>query len=273
MPSLEPSPGPDGFDAAWSVASEIEGWLSREQGLALFEAAHAVEPGDWIVEIGSHHGRSTVVLGAGATEASGVLAIDPFLDPPLGRGDAACEALVDNLRGAGLADRVHVFRGTSEQAAECCDLLLEVVGGKPAVAREGVVGIGPKVPGPASVGLVFVDGLHDRNSVLRDAELWEARVAEDGRVYFHDAFFRVGVTLALLQRHLLDYRVVYLGSVGNLAMFRRQPVVGNKAAVRSSLRLLARLGYFGRNMLTTLALRRNWRTLLKVFPPEEDFEY
>ena len=118
-----------------------------------------------------------------------------------------------------------------------------------------------------------MDGLHDRNSVLADIDLWEPRVVDGGLACFHDAFFRVGVTLALIQRHLLDYRFGYLGSVSNLAMFRREPRIGNRAAIRSSLRLLGRLGYLGRQMVTTAAVRRGWSPLLTLLPPEEDFEY
>jgi Methyltransferase domain len=239
--------------------------------MALYEAAGTVGPGKWIVEIGSHHGRSTVALAKGKSSSVGLLAVDPFHQPPNGQGDAACHAFLDNLRRLGLTTDVQLFRGTSQQAATCRDLLFEVAGEEAFRHDNDEQGRGTIVE-PA-IGLLFVDGLHDRNSVLTDIDLWEPLVVEGGLVYFHDAFFRVGVTLALLERHLLNSWFRYLGSVGNLAMFRRERDVGNRGSVRGSLRLLGRLGYFGRNVVTTLAVRRNWSTLLKLLPPEEDFEY
>jgi predicted O-methyltransferase YrrM len=254
-----PAPG-DGFEAVWPLISPIEGWLSREQAMALYEAAGTVAPGRWIVELGSHHGRSTVALATGKPRSVGLLAVDPFP-----RGDAAYNAFRDNLRRLGLSGDVQLFRGTSEEAAKYNELLFEVAGGEAFGDTHEM--------GRPTIGLLFVDGLHDRNSVLRDIELWEPLVGEGGLVYFHDAFFRVGVTLAVLERHLWNSWFRYLGSVGNLAMFRREHDVGNREMMRGSLRLLGRLGYFGRNVVTTVALRREWSVLLKLLPPEDDFEY
>jgi predicted O-methyltransferase YrrM len=250
----------DGFEAVWPQIGPIEGWLSREQALALYEGAGTVAPGRWIVELGSHHGRSTVALAMGKPESAGLLAVDPYP-----RGDAAYHAFLGNLRRLGLGGDVQLFRGTSEEAARYREPLFEVAGGEAFGDTHET--------GRTEIGLLFVDGLHDRNSVLRDIELWEPLIGEGGLVYFHDAFFRLGVTLALLERHLLNSWFRYLGSVGNLAMFRREHDVGNREMMRGSLKLLGRLGYFGRNVVTTVALRRQWSAVLRLLPPEEDFEY
>jgi predicted O-methyltransferase YrrM len=252
----------DGFDAVWPLVSSIEGWLSREQAEALYEAAAGVEPGQWIVEIGSHHGKSTAALAKGKPGAVGLVAIDPYPEPPHGHGEAALQAFVDNMRRLGLAADVNLFWGTSAEAAECRDLVFETAGGAPTRADGG----------PA-VGLLFVDGLHDRDSVLADIDRWEPLVAHGGLVCLHDAFFRVGVTLALLQRHLLSSWFVYERSVGNLAMFRRVEAMSGKATLTSAVRLAGRLGYFTRNMVTKAAVRRNWSPVLRLLPPEDDFEY
>jgi predicted O-methyltransferase YrrM len=255
-----PSAPGEGFETVWPRIAPIEGWLSREQAIALYEAAGTVAPGRWIVELGSHHGRSTVALAKGKQESAGLLAVDPFP-----RGDAAYNAFLDNLRSLGLGGDVQLFRGTSEEAARYHELLFEVAGGEAFGDKQEM--------SRTEIGLLFVDGLHDRNSVLRDIELWEPLIGEGGLVYFHDAFFRLGVTLAVLERHLLNSWFRYLGSVGNLAMFRRERDVGNREMVRGSIRLLGRLGYFGRNVVTTVALRREWSAVLRLLPPEEDFEY
>jgi hypothetical protein len=264
------------FDAVWPTIAAIDGWLSREQARALHAASATVDSGAWIVEIGSHKGRSTAALALGRTAPAQLLAVDPYPPRPLGGGDAALAIFVENMRRFGLDEDVHVFRGTSAAAARNLPLLCEVVAAEQSGRSAGSSG-GPAAGLPVAmvppIGLLFVDGLHDRNSVLRDIDAWEPHVATGGLAFFHDAFFRLGVTLALLQRHLLNFEFRYLGSIGNMAMFRRAPAVGNRETFRDSLRLLGRLPYFGRNMLTTIGVRRGWRPLLRAFPPEEDFEY
>lgn len=227
------------------------------------------------MEIGSHHGRSTVAIAKGKAKSVALLAVDPFFDPPYGKGDAAFRAFRSNIERLGL-EGVTLFRGTSEEAARCHDLLFEVVDNQSLHHITDEHGRGPVCTrgiDRGQIGLLFLDGLHDRNSVLRDIDLWEPFIVKGGLIYFHDAFFRLGVTLALLERHVLNSWFRYLGCVGNLAMFRRERVVGNKDMLRDAVRLMGRLGYFGRNMLTTLALRRQWSPVLKLLPPEEDFEY
>ena len=68
------------FEHAWSHACAAEGRLSRDQGLTLYEAARRVSPGTWIAEIGSHCGRSTVLLAAAKPAGVRLLAVDPFDD-------------------------------------------------------------------------------------------------------------------------------------------------------------------------------------------------
>jgi len=58
--------------------------MTRDQGVALWNAARRLEKGDVIVEIGSHQGRSTIVLGSAArTVGATVIAVDPFVDGKL----------------------------------------------------------------------------------------------------------------------------------------------------------------------------------------------
>jgi predicted O-methyltransferase YrrM len=255
----------DGFEAAWAKASVIEGWLSREQASVLHAAAGCVQPGCWIVEIGSWHGKSTVVLAHGKTPQTILLTIDPYPDRPYGGGEGAYQTLLANVRRSGVEDDVQLFRGTSEEGARAFDLITELLD-DPAAEAES-----PR--GSARIGLLFVDGAHDRNSVLADIDGWEQFVVDGGLVCFHDAFFRLGVTLALLERHLMNTRFRYLGSVGSLAVFRRERKVGTAATLSSSARLVGRFGYLGRNMLVTLGVRGKLRPLLKLVPPEEDFLY
>ena len=57
---------PAGFDATWDVASAIPGWLTQDQARLLFDTARELPSGPLVVEIGSHQGRSTVVLASAA---------------------------------------------------------------------------------------------------------------------------------------------------------------------------------------------------------------
>jgi predicted O-methyltransferase YrrM len=272
---MNPSTGSDSFDAVWPMIAAIDGWLSQEQARALHAASATVDSGAWIVEIGSHEGRSTAALALGRSAPAPLLAVDPYPPQSRGGGDATLAAFLENMRRLGFDEDVQLFRGTSNDAARNLALLCEVAAAERPVRLAGsgeTAGPLPIAITPA-IGLLFVDGLHDRNSVLHDINAWEPHIAPGGLAFFHDAFFRLGVTLALLQRHLLNFEFRYLGSVGNLAMFQRVHDVGNREALADSLRLLGRLSYFVRNLITTLGVRRGWGPLLRAFPPEEDFEY
>ena len=43
--------------------SRCPGWLTQAQGRALWDAVRRLGPGALVVEIGSHQGRSTIILG------------------------------------------------------------------------------------------------------------------------------------------------------------------------------------------------------------------
>ena len=105
------------FDDAWAIARLIDGWLAEEQARALWSLGAETPTDSWIVEIGSHHGRSTVILARAKRPETRLLAIDPFDDPRWGGGGDAYDAFVRNLTRAGGERHVEVFRGTSEEAA------------------------------------------------------------------------------------------------------------------------------------------------------------
>lgn len=218
------------FAEAWGLSSGLDGWLSEKQGRTLFELAHALPAGRSIVEIGSHQGRSTILLAAGAATGVELLAVDPFDDPRWGGGGESLKAFERNVRAAGVEDRVVTFRGTSGEAGRSWS--------------------------GAPIGLLFVDGAHDLESVLLDIDVWEPHLATDGAVCFHDAFSSPGVTLALMKRHLFSRRFTYARSAGSLSVFVRRDT-GVFRAAWSSARMLGRLVYFARNLAIKLAIRRN----------------
>jgi predicted O-methyltransferase YrrM len=223
---------PDDFESAWQHSIQIEGWLTREQGLALFRAARSAPPGTRIVEIGSHHGRSTVLLAKAAGPEVSVLAVDPYEDLRWGGGHSAYEVFCSNLERAAVRARVEVHRGTSERALPEYD--------------------------QRPIGMLYIDGAHDLPSVLIDIDGWEPFMVDGAIVAIHDAFSSIGVTRAILKRHLFNRSFKYVGSVRSLALFQRQKLSAWSSA-SSAVRICGRLAYFVRNGLVKLARRRGWQ--------------
>ena len=58
---------------AWTQASDVPGWLKEGQARLLWDEALALPPGNTVLEIGSHQGRSTLVLGHAARVSDGTV--------------------------------------------------------------------------------------------------------------------------------------------------------------------------------------------------------
>lgn len=170
----------DAFDF-YQATSSIDGWLTPAEGMLLYRLAGDVPPARAIVEIGSWTGKSTACLGLASLAASGakVYAVDPHWGmrssaSELDRRDTFREFL-DNVRAAGIESVVVPVRKPSADAV-------------------------PDVSEPA--GLIFVDGGHRVGCVRTDFQTWFPRLAEGGRMAFHDSWRRSGphlvTALALL---------------------------------------------------------------------------
>jgi predicted O-methyltransferase YrrM len=220
------------FDSTWAQAADIAGWLSREQAMALYDAAGLVEAGNWIVEIGSHRGRSTVVLGAGKRPGVGLAAVDPFDNPRWGGGPESYEIFSHNLEAAGLTGQVEAIRTLSAEAASAW-------------------------PPDRAVQLLFVDGAHDVTAVLTDIDMWRPHLAAGARIYLHDAFSSIGVTEALFRRLVPDRSVRYLGSVRSLSMFATGDNLTVTGFLQNRARVARQMAYFGRNLVVKVAIKRN----------------
>lgn len=220
-----------GFEACWRAASEIDGWLTSDQARMLYEAAARVPAGGRAVEIGSHHGKSTVVLAAGLTEASRLTAVDPFDDPRWGGGPDAYRTFHANIRTTGVEERVEPCRGLSAEA-------LERTGHEP-------------------IDLVYIDGAHDFDSVRLDIDGWGARLRDGGQLLIHDSFSSVGVTRAVLARLAVSDRYALVARAGSLARFTKQSALPARVRLASATRVAWGLAYFSRNVAVKLLLRLN----------------
>jgi predicted O-methyltransferase YrrM len=234
-----------GFDDALVAARDIKGWLTDEQARVLWERAGALRAPATVVEIGSYHGRSTIVLARAVAEGVAFVAIDPHAGNDRGpqeihgtdeEGEADHRTFLANLARSGVTGAVRHVRLPSQHS------LREV---------------------PGDVDLLFVDGAHRYAPARDDVAQWGARVGPGGTMLVHDAFSSLGVTLALLRLLVGSGDWRYLGRTRSLAEYRREPVRG-AARLRNASRQLAQLPWFVRNLAVKLALVARLRPVARL---------
>jgi hypothetical protein len=212
-----------GFEQAWSAARDVGGWLTEAQARELWDAASTVSEGARLLEIGSHQGRSTLVLGEAARARGGTLiAVDPHVAGGMFGGAATREKFRANVASAGL------------------DQVVELV-------EEKSTDLRPQWSRP--LDFLYIDGKHDYWTVSDDLR-WVEHLSDGAPVLIHDSFSSIGVTLGLLVHVLPGRRLRYVGRVGSLARF----AVGIPSAA-DRLALLAQLPWFVLNVLIKIVLR------------------
>jgi predicted O-methyltransferase YrrM len=220
------------FDSAWALAERIPGWLTREQARMLWRAARRLPPGAHVVEIGSHQGRSTVVLARAARAVGArVTAIDPFVDGRLFGGAATRGLFEHNISTAGVGDEVSLLAEYSTRAR-------------------------PRWSG--RIDLLYIDGKHDYWTFTDDLR-WSAFLAPGGEILVHDCFSSIGVTSGVLAKVLPSRRYTYLDRAGSLARFR---LARPRAADRG--RVLGQLPWFSRNVVIKVLLRLRLRPVARL---------
>jgi glycosyltransferase involved in cell wall biosynthesis len=166
MKSLTPAK-----EADWLRSSKkIAGWLNDSEAEVLMQSAkdvvvHLDGPHDF-VEIGSYHGKSTVLLGGIAKICMAdvkIYAIDPhdgkLGDPNMGiqQYPPSLESFKKNLRDAGLLDDIEIIQNYSDQ----------VIWHKP-------------------ISFLFIDGLHDYEHVAADFNKFDPWIRQGGYLLLHD---------------------------------------------------------------------------------------
>lgn len=241
------------FEETWTAVADVDGWMTEGQGSALYEAAASCPPGGVIVEIGSFHGRSTIVLASAAPTAATIIAIDPHAGNDRGPQEIAGfedeaaddhERFLANLRSAGVADRVTHLRAFSDAA------LHEV---------------------PAAIDVLYVDGAHRYAPARADIRDFGTRVVTGGTLLIHDSFSSIGVTGAILRELLLSTEWEYQGRSRSLALYRRS---GGVVRVRNASRQAVQLVWFARNVALKVALTLGLGTAMRrVGRPVPEWPY
>jgi len=183
---------------------KVAGWFTRIEGDFLMkscsEALGKTSSGN-IVEIGSFKGRSTVVLGSVAKDVEArVWAIDPHegaLTGPKGKHAVppTFEEFLSNLSAAGLTGTVTPVRKRSSEAGW---------------ARQ--------------IAFLFIDGLHDYESVSEDFRTFSVWLEPDGLVALHDYSKQFPGVVRLVDEAVASGKFEKTGQRGALVVLKRAPV-------------------------------------------------
>lgn len=213
------------FASVKELIEDVPGWLSDEEGEALFELARECTGKGVIVEIGSWKGKSTICLGLGSRAGNGVriFAVDPHADYRHGE-------FKQNIERAGIADLVTPVKGLSQEMADGFEEPIE---------------------------LLFVDGSHEEDLVREDFDKWVPKVVEGGVVAFHDTTWHPGVRRVVAEkiygsRGFSDVRFV----IGSTTVARK--VASNTARDRlHARRVQATKRVFG-TVTSVVKRKRGW---------------
>ena len=220
------------FDATFRSIADVQGWMTEGQARRLWDRASTLAAGASVVEIGSYHGRSAIVLASAAADGVEVVTVDPHAGNDRGpqqikavaeEGERDHQTFLGNLKRAGVHERVRHVRHPSQSAA----------------AQEAVEG---------EIDLLYIDGAHRYGPALADIRAWGARVADGGTMLIHDSFSSIGVTLAIMRALFTSGEFRYIGRSQSMTEYRREQLKG-VARVRNLLRQLAELPWFARNVI------------------------
>lgn len=224
------------FERAWSLAEPVGGWMTREQARLLWDSTLRLGPGALVVEIGSHQGRSTTVLGSAARRVGAtVVAVDPFVEGRLFGGSPTRRRFEATIRRAGLDDVVELVADYSTRQRPGWD---------------------------RPIDLLYVDGKHDYWTCSDDLR-WAAHLPPGGQVLVHDSFSSIGVTSSLLVHVGVRGRLRYLRRATSLALLDTAA-----PTARDRLRFAAQLPWFARNVVVKVLLRLRLRGVARLLGHE-----
>lgn len=228
------------FDEAWERAEQVPGWLKVGQARLLWDEATALAPGSVALEIGSHQGRSTVVLGTALRELGGsLIAVDPFVEGRLFGGPSTHEKFTGNVSAAGLDDVVELVRDYSTRL-------------RPGWTRP--------------FDLLYIDGKHDYWTLSDDLR-WAVHLPPGAAVVVHDCFSSIGVTLGILRHVLPSSTLAYERRSDSQALFRvRRPGAADR------IRILREMPWWIRNVVVKVLLRLRLRPVARLLGHDSEYD-
>jgi len=168
----------------YNELDNIDGWLSPLEGRVLALLAQRTKKNGVIVEIGSWKGKSSSFLGLGSKNGgrAKVYCIDPHNWSDNAMTATTYNSWNETIHKMGLDDIVTNIREKSERAADAFS---------------------------DRVGLLFIDGDHSKEALIKDIESWFPKLENGAYVAFHDAYF--SDVFYVLQRRIFeseDFRIV-----------------------------------------------------------------
>lgn len=249
-----PPPQASSFDAVFRSIADVQGWMTRSQAVRLWDRAAALSAGDRIVEIGSFHGRSAIVLASSAPAGVEIVTIDPHggndrgpheFDGFAEEAEADHQVFLGNLEAAGVRGRIRHLRKYSH------DALADVDG---------------------DIELLYIDGAHRYAPALDDIRRWTPKVPLGGRVLIHDSFAAWGLTWAIYLAMLLSGRFRYVGRSNTMAEYERVDLTPADRAA-NAFRQLLELPYFGRNLLIKVLILAKLAPLTRLLGGDGTWPY
>jgi len=149
-----------------NYAQNIAGYMSELECNILYAIAQTIKLNEIMVEIGSHQGKSTAVLGLGSkfNHQAKVYAIDLW-DLDVDRHEPEYQNIkfynkfIKNMNYLGLQDIVVPIKGSSIEVAKTWD---------------------------KQIKMLLIDGGHRYEDVKQDFEAWLPFVVQGGKILFHD---------------------------------------------------------------------------------------
>jgi hypothetical protein len=237
--SRTPSDDPT-WTLTWQDASGIAGWLKEGQARLLWDEAQALPHGATVLEIGSHQGRSTVVLGEALRSKSGtVLAVDPFVEGKLFGGLGTRDKFEANIAAADLSDVVELVPDYSTKL-------------RPTWSR--------------GFDMLYIDGKHDYWTLSDDLK-WAVHLPPGAAVVIHDCFSSIGVTLGILAHVLFSNDLAYERRSDSQSLFRvRRPTGSDR------VRILREMPWWIRNVVVKVMLRLRLRPVARLLGHDSPYD-
>jgi hypothetical protein len=242
------------FEPVFAGLSEVQGWMTRDQAHRLWTAAERLRGPARIVEIGSYHGRSAIILASAAEDDVEVYAIDPHggndrgpqqLEGEFEDGQRDHEAFLANLEREGVRKRITHVRKPSQDATG-------------------------DIPGELEV--VYIDGAHRYEPAKADIDRWGAKVAPGGTLLIHDSWSSIGVTGAQLASLVFSKEWRYAGRSQSMTEYRKERLRG-PARLKNAARQLVELPYFARNVLFKVLLTAKLKPVVKLLGGTGEWPY